>query len=419
LSEIVTQTTDVAFQKPALQSSLSGWSSGKTVAADANIATHADISSGKFFHTGQEAAPWWQVDLQDDFVINQIRIFNRREQSDRLKYFTVLASLTGDPDSWLQLYRKATEAVFGRNNDIPFIIQLEVPCVARFVRIRLDAPGFLHFRKCEIMGYRPDAGEQARLREQTYLRQRHEANEQADLERNLIAGRNGHIVRIGSHIVFVDTDNYSPTLSRVLSNGDYEARERQIIRAVVRSSDRVLEIGTAIGVVTMTLAAIVGPASVATYDANPAIVADARRNFFANKLDQISANVGVMRNQSQWSESEGQTDFFIAKDFWASRLHATADSPGITGVIKIPLILLEKKIIEHRANVLVCDIEGGEADLLINSDLVNIDKIVMETHYWAAGRQMIDAMIQFLIEKGFKINLHHTANHVVVMDRGA
>ena len=35
----------------------------------------------------------------------------------------------------------------------------------------------------------------------------------------------------------------------------------------------------------------------------------------------------------------------------------------------------------HRAKVLICDIEGGEVDLLMQSDLARIKKIIIETHY--------------------------------------
>jgi FkbM family methyltransferase len=417
--EVAVQTRDVALNKPAMQSSLSKWSSGKSIEADASVATDGSIVVNRFFHTDHENEPWWQVDLQDEFAIEQIRILNRREQSDRLRYFTVLISLTGEPDTWLQLYRKDTSAVFGRNSDTPFVIAPEVRIIARFVRIRLDTVGFLHFRKCEIMGYSPGTEERARLREETRMLQLCAADKQAQRECELAAGRRGHIAKIGSYKVFIDIDNYSPTLVRVLSSGDYEGREREIIRAAIRPPNRVLEIGTAIGVVTMSLASIVGASNVATYDANPSIVADARRNFVANGFDEISAHWGVMRNRSRWSAGERDVDFFVARDFWASRLHAHAECPGIVSVLKAPLVCLEDKIAEHQADVLICDIEGGEADLLIDADLAGIKMIIMETHYWACGRARIDAMIQFLILGGFNINLDYTSVHVVVLDRGA
>jgi FkbM family methyltransferase len=187
--------------------------------------------------------------------------------------------------------------------------------------------------------------------------------------------------------------------------------------ALLRPGDRVLEVGTAIGVVSMAAAAIVGPEAVATYDANPAIVADAKRNFKANGLGRISANVGILRNRAAWSSSETELDFHISRDFWASRLDPGPTTEDIVQIVKVPLVPLEDAIARHRANVLICDIEGGEVDLLTGADLSSIRAILMETHYWSAGRRQIDEMVRYLVGAGFDINLDLVGDHVMVLDR--
>jgi FkbM family methyltransferase len=245
---------------------------------------------------------------------------------------------------------------------------------------------------------------------------RRTAAERDRLDR-LAGGRQGQACTIGSHTVFVDTGRYSPKLVRALTQGGYEDRERKVLAQVLRSGDRVLEIGTAVGVVAMTAAEIVGAASVRTYDANPAIVEDARRNFTANGYDAISAHVGVMCNRQAWSPENREIDFFIARDFWASRLNANADDGDIVDVVRVPLVCLEDTIAQHGANVLICDIEGGEGSLLSGADLSAIRLILMETHYWSIGRQATDGMIRYLLAQGFNLNLDYSGDHVVVLDR--
>ena len=288
---------------------------------------------------------------------------------------------------------------------------------ARFVRIRKDDGGFLHFRECEVLGYQPESEELAFLRDQMEQKQQRLADGQAAANLKLSEGRTGYITNIDSHIIFVDTEKYSQTLVRTLSDGGYEGGERRIVKAAVLPSDRVLEIGTAVGVVSMTAAEIVSPSHVLTYDANPAIVADARRNFVANGMGEINANVGVMRNRSRWSEDETEIEFFVSRDFWASRLFAKPNDPDIASVVQVPPVCLESKIAEHQANVLICDIEGGEADLLDGANLEPIRLILMEIHYWAMGRQRIDNMIRYLISKGFNVNFDHTTKNIVLLDR--
>jgi hypothetical protein len=148
------EITNVALNKPAIQSSVSRWSIGDTIEADASIATNGDTVSNKFFHTEFEFEPWWQVDLEDEFVITQIRVFNRRDVAERMKHFTVLVSLTGDSGTWLEVGRKDTDVIYGRD-DVPYTITPVGRNTARFVRIRLDSfLGTLHFRECEVLGYR-------------------------------------------------------------------------------------------------------------------------------------------------------------------------------------------------------------------------------------------------------------------------
>jgi hypothetical protein len=93
----------------------------------------------------------------------------------------------------------------------------------------------------------------------------------------------------------------------------------------------------------MAVAAIVAPANVITYDANPAMVADARRNFTANYMDDVHAEIGMRRNRSRWSADESEVDFFLARDFWASRLAAAPNNSDITSVVNVPLVCLEAR----------------------------------------------------------------------------
>ncbi len=408
-------TRNLALGKPATQSSVSAWSSGKTPEADARIATNGDTTSAAFFHTAAEAAPWWLVDLQEPCVIRQVRIFNRRDLAERLTRFTVLASQTAAPDSWVPIYCKNDDVVFGHNDNAPFVIVPAEPSVARFVQIRKDDPGFLHFRECEVWGHKSGSEDPTMP-----LHEMESTEHRLAIERRaaLTDGRTGTVTQIDSFSVFVDTAKYSETLIRALTESAYEGAERILVRAAVLPTDRVLEVGTAVGVVTMTAAAIVGPSSVMTYDANPAMVADARRNFTANGLSEIRAQVGVMRNRSRWSDHESEVDFFVSRDFWGSRLHATLNSPDITHVVRVPLLCLENTIAEHQANVLICDIEGGEADLLDGADLAPIRLIVLEIHYWATGHRRIDEMFRFLVLSGFNINFDHTSRNIILLERG-
>jgi hypothetical protein len=250
--------TDLALDKPALQSSTSRWSSRNAAEADAAIATNGDIDSPVCFHTDSEFQPWWQVDLLEVFLIEKILIYNRPEFPERLKHFLVLVSLSGEPESWELIYRKDDDYVFGQDSTLPLVIAPKITSIGRYVRVQLSGAGVLHFRECGIFGRRPaleiEASLRARMLERLEESRQHEARQTAEL----FQGRAGYFATIGCHKVFVDTRHYSNEIVQSLRNATYEGRERKVIAATLRRNDRVLEIGTAIGVLTMLIASIVG-----------------------------------------------------------------------------------------------------------------------------------------------------------------
>ena len=138
---------NVALNRPATQSSVSAWSTDQNPEVDARIANNGDVISQTWFHTAVENDPWWQVDLGELFFIEKIIIYNRNDQRDRLKRFTVLGS--SDGDSWKTMTEKADDNTFS-----VFAADVFEPDPARFVRVRLDGRNCLHFRECQIFGRR-------------------------------------------------------------------------------------------------------------------------------------------------------------------------------------------------------------------------------------------------------------------------
>src|SRR4051812_14943391 len=59
-------------------------------------------------------------------------------------------------------------------------------------------------------------------------------------------------------------------VSSLLVRGDYEAPERSALNAILAPDDRVLDIGSGIGILAMNAARIVGSANVLAYEPNPA-----------------------------------------------------------------------------------------------------------------------------------------------------
>ena len=230
-----------------------------------------------------------------------------------------------------------------------------------------------------------------------------------------ISGPNGRgeFVKLSGIKIFANVDKYSDTILQYIKNGGYESGERHVIPKILEKGDRVIEIGAAIGCVSMVAAKVVGQENILAFEANPALIGDAQSNYLANGLSIVIKN-GILQNRVNWSGKGKNVDFFINADFWAS---STARMPGTIETVSVPTLCFEEEAELFCANTLICDIEGGEIELLELADLTNFDKILLEVHYWA-GRKEINRLMRKLIIDGFSINFDASFGSIVSLHRG-
>jgi len=154
---------DLAFGKPAIVSSTSQWSHHASPLKEACGANGTRVADDFAFHTDEEDSPWWQVDLMDEYVIDEVRIVNRRRgEYERFRTFAIDSSRDGA--SWRLRYTKLDAGAVSNDPTAPWTLRLEDPFVARFLRIRLiaDRPAPLHLTRVQVFG-RPISAAAERL----------------------------------------------------------------------------------------------------------------------------------------------------------------------------------------------------------------------------------------------------------------
>ncbi len=395
---------NVAQNRPATQSSICSWSTYDNKEQEAGIVNSGVVDPHRFCHTDAELRPWWQVELDKAYDVERVVIRNRPDVKDRLKQFTLLRSLDGV--NWQELFRKADDSEFD-----DFTAAIADPRPSRFLRLRLDGWNFLHVCACEVFGAPSDPG----AAQEWQARESEAALAALQRLRTAPEGKTGHFAVVGGFNAFVD-DRYSQAIRQSLDSGGYEGRERSIVAKLLKPGDRVLEAGTAVGMVSMTAASVVGVNRIVTFEANPAMVEAASENFQRNGFAGLRVNLGLLSNRSRFQAGK-LVPYYISRDFWASRLGAHAGDKDIVDVVQVPMVCLEDEIRKHGANVIVCDIEGGEVELFDGADLSGIRLIIVETHYGFVGEAATDAMIKNLILQGFSLHLGETAQHVAVLRR--
>jgi hypothetical protein len=145
---------NIALHKPAAQSSISPYSTGKTIEQDAAFGNNGQITGRCSFHTDKENGPWWSVDFGTVHQVYGARIFNRLEQEaltmrgNRFR-IDIRGGATRD---WLLVRMKNDDSLFGGADGYPFIWVANKPVLAREVRVKLLTENFLHFEEIQIFG---------------------------------------------------------------------------------------------------------------------------------------------------------------------------------------------------------------------------------------------------------------------------
>lgn len=129
---------NIAPEGSCTQSSTSRWSKE----GEAARATSAPLTGRFTFHTDWEENPWWKVDFGAPRRIDEIVCFNRLDAcSDRAS--SLVAEVSDDDLDWTIVHRNV-HPFGGHQSGTP---PLRIACegtTARFVRLKLDQPGFLH-----------------------------------------------------------------------------------------------------------------------------------------------------------------------------------------------------------------------------------------------------------------------------------
>lgn len=220
------------------------------------------------------------------------------------------------------------------------------------------------------------------------------------------------IVSHGGIQFCLDDEIFSPNMIESFKNGSYEAGELTFLPHAIKAGDRIIEIGSAIGALGIAAAKIVGSTNYVGYEANPELIPVAKTNYELNGLS-LSVKNAVLQNRSLYKENS-TVPFYINRDFWFSSMNPNAEA---IRTINVPILCFEDEIKKFGANTLIIDIEGGEAELLQNADLSEIDKIFMEIHYWP-DRLSISRMMRRLFLEGWMIDFTTSQTMLVTLHRG-
>ncbi len=180
-------------------------------------------------------------------------------------------------------------------------------------------------------------------------------------------------------------------IRRALREGTYETREAEAVLATARPGDTVLELGGGIGFISALIGARCAPKRIVTYEANPDLVPYIAQVHAANGITCAEVRGALLAPQAGPDRM-----FHIRGNRLSSSLDGDLAPDTILRSVPVPQHAAGPVLDALRPDLLVCDIEGAEADLLPAVDWTGLRAAVIELHpQWigAAGvRAVFEAM---------------------------
>jgi len=193
----------------------------------------------------------------------------------------------------------------------------------------------------------------------------------------------------------------SDTIAEKIRAGGYESHEAALLTGLIQPEEVIFEIGAGCGFISTFCAKNQHTKAVHCVEANPNLIE-------VIKLTHRVNNVDVPVYNELLSTQDGEAEFYLHADFWASGTHSFLGEP-----IKVKMTSFQKRLDEIRPTMLIVDIEGGEEALFDGVDLTGVRKIMIELHQPTIGRRGIKTVFDRLSAQNFHYDAWHSTYSVV------
>lgn len=202
---------------------------------------------------------------------------------------------------------------------------------------------------------------------------------------------------------------------RLLKAGSYELKEYQAVYKLVNPEDVVLELGAGMGYMSTMMAKQKKVKKVVAVEANPAMIPYIGQVHEANGVETVE-----VLNALLGPKPADPVNFYVRGDFVASSMEDNLGDAhgGVIAVEQVQVLGINDVLAEHKPTVLVCDIEGAEADLLPAADLSGLRAAVVELHPQWIGQAGVQAVFDAMAKAGLTYFPRSSRSKVVMFKKG-
>lgn len=206
----------------------------------------------------------------------------------------------------------------------------------------------------------------------------------------------GTVFTINGIKIPYDRNLISRKIGRSLKKGTYEQHEAKYLDKIIGENERILELGAGIGFISSLCSKSGKAEKIRAFEANPDLIPFIERVHALNGISNVEIVNSVLSNSIEADE----TVFYKREDFWASSLSET--SRHYVDAIKIKVRNFDDEIESFKPTLIICDIEGGELDLLCDCNLSGVEKIYLELHQDVIGALGVKKIFDTLSKQMFR-----------------
>lgn len=205
-------------------------------------------------------------------------------------------------------------------------------------------------------------------------------------------------------------DHVSRTVWKHIRKGGYERPEIDALSALVRPGDRILELGTGMGIVSGVVARQHPDVSIEAYEANPALIEPILELHELNGIKNVRVHNAILLPTGDTTPMR----FNLHSNFTESSI---SDAISSEASIDVPVRDFRTILAEFRPDILVCDIEGAEEHVFDGVDLGGLRAVVIELHPHLISRDATERIYDTCAEAGLAPSDAHSSHQVVAFER--
>jgi FkbM family methyltransferase len=211
---------------------------------------------------------------------------------------------------------------------------------------------------------------------------------------------------VGDIVIEAPKPPVSKSVRKSLRRNDYETAETYLVRHLVRPGNTVLDLGSGLGLTSIAAAKASGNGRVVGYEADPVIAPLAEKNVRRNGVQVEIRNKAI-------AKEKGICEFYVRRSFPASSLFPFKGSKKI----RIEADAAQDVIDEIQPDVIICDIEGIEKEVLVGANLSSVHRLIVEVHPQVIGLLGVLRCVQYLAASGLSLIESLCLGQVLVFDR--